>query len=86
MHVGKQTPDGTSHTTSKMEAMYFPADQKTNAEMQSATADLIFGDDNEYYIPFTNTFKYLGCHINTSITNETEIPTAFALPQIKQRH
>jgi hypothetical protein len=41
------------------EAMFIPACPMTPAEMDAATADIIFGDNN----PFTTKFKYLGLYI-----------------------
>ena len=72
MHVGSLNPDG-SRTQSKTEAMYFPATPKTPTELATAKADLIFGSNNKFYIPFTACFKYLGCCIHESLRDDEEI-------------
>jgi hypothetical protein len=62
MHVRELNEDGNHKTQSKMEAaeaMFIPACPMTPAEMDAATADIIFGDNN----PFTTKFKYLGLYI-----------------------
>jgi len=73
MHFGCLNQDGSHKTQSKTEAMYFPATKKTEAEMQEVKVDLIFGPDNQYYVPFTDTFKYLGCRFHEDLNDEQEI-------------
>jgi hypothetical protein len=47
-------------TQSKTEAaMFIPVCPMTPAEIDGITADIIFGDSNQYYIPFTTKFTYL---------------------------
>jgi hypothetical protein len=48
---------------SKTKAMYFPALPKEPDELATAKDDLISGDNNEFFIPFIDCFKYLGCRI-----------------------
>jgi hypothetical protein len=43
--------------------MYFPALPKEPDELATAKDDLISGDNNEFFIPFIDCFKYLGCRI-----------------------
>lgn len=72
MHVGEITPDG-ARTVSKTEVMYFPASPKSPEELSSAKADIVFGHNNQFYLPFADTFKYLGCRIHETLTDEVEI-------------
>jgi hypothetical protein len=73
MHVGEMNPDGTHKTTSKTEALYIPAKRLSNAEYKERTKDLIFGENDAFYVPFTDTFKYLGCQIDKSLADDKEI-------------
>jgi hypothetical protein len=74
MHVGTCDENGVHLTSSKTEeAMYFPATPRTPAELQAAKTDLVFGPNNEYYIPFTDCFKYLGCRIHENLTDDVEL-------------
>jgi len=70
MHFGQLNQDRLHKTQSKTEAMYFPVTKKTEAELQEVKADLIFGPDNQYYLPFMDTFKYLGCKIHEDLNDK----------------
>jgi hypothetical protein len=73
MHVGNLNPDGTHKTDSKTEALFIPARRMSPDAYEEATKDLIFGDNNEFYVPFTDTFKYLGAYIHKSLKDDKEI-------------
>jgi hypothetical protein len=73
MHVGELNSDGTHKTDSKTEALFIPARRLSPDAYKEATKDLIFGDNNEFYVPFTDTFKYLGSHIDKSLKDDKEI-------------
>jgi hypothetical protein len=47
----------------------------TPAELDATKADIIFCDNNQYYIPFTTKFKYLGSHITHNLKDITDIST-----------
>jgi hypothetical protein len=73
MHVGSLDPNGTRMTKSKTEAMFFPATSLSTAARTATTADIIFGDQNEYYISFTDEFQYLGSRITTNLKDIANI-------------
>jgi hypothetical protein len=73
MHVGKLKLDGTPETKSKTQAMYFPAKDISQSKLDAAQANIVFGQNNEFYIPFTNMFTYLGCHITQDLKDDTKI-------------
>jgi hypothetical protein len=73
MHVGELNPDGSHKTKSKTQAMYFPARDLSPEELETAQADITFGQNNEFYVPFTSMFTYLGCRITQDLKDETEI-------------
>ena len=73
VHVGDCDAEGKHLTGSKTEALFVPASPMTTEELAAAKADLIFGPNKEFYIPFTDCFKYLGARITESINDETEI-------------
>ena len=50
-----------------------PKLKQCTAELDAAKADLVFGDKNELYIPFTDCFKYLGSCIHESLCDDVEI-------------
>jgi hypothetical protein len=75
MHVGELNEDGNHMTQSKMELMFIHAHPMTPAELDTTTADIIFGDNNQYYIPLTTEFKYLGSHITHDLKDITDIST-----------
>jgi hypothetical protein len=52
---------------------YFPALPKEPDELATAKDDLISGDNNEFFIPFTDCFKYLGYRIHESLLDHVEI-------------
>jgi hypothetical protein len=82
MHVRELDKDSNHKTQSKMEAMFIPAHPMTPAEMDASTTVILFGDNNQYYIPFSTEFKYLGSHITPDLKDITNINTVCA----KQRH
>jgi hypothetical protein len=73
MHVGSLDPNGTRMMKSKTEAMFFPATTLSTAAHAAATADIIFGDQNQYYISFTDKFQYLGSRITTDLKDIADI-------------
>ena len=58
MHIGSLDANGNCTMSSKTEAMYFLVTPKTPAELDVIKTDLIFGDNNKFYIPFMDCF---GC-------------------------
>jgi hypothetical protein len=75
MHVREFDEDGNHKMQSKAEAMFIPACPMTPADLDAATADIIFGDNNQYYIPFTTESKYLSSHITHDLKDITDINT-----------
>jgi hypothetical protein len=73
MHVGSLDPNGTRTMKSKTEAMFFPATTISTAAHAAATTDIIFGDQNQYYISFTDEFQYLGSRITTDLKDIADI-------------
>ena len=74
MHISTHNSEGNKIKFSKTEAMYFPAKPKLMMNWKwPLPSDIIFGDNNEHFITFTNTFKYLGCQITQSLNDETKI-------------
>ena len=57
MHVGSLDANGNKTALSKTDAMYLPALPKETAELDATKADLVFGGNNEFYIPFMDCFK-----------------------------
>jgi hypothetical protein len=75
MHVRELDKDSNHKTQSKMEAMFIPAHPMTPAEMDASTTVILFGDNNQYNIPFSTEFKYLGSHITPDLKDITNINT-----------
>jgi hypothetical protein len=73
MHVGSLDANGNKTAPSKTKAMYFPTLPKEPDELATAKADLVFRDNNEFFIPFMDCFKYLGCCIHESLRDDIEI-------------
>jgi hypothetical protein len=86
VHVGSLDADGNKTAPLETKAMYFPALPKEPDELATAKADLIFGDNNEFFIPFTDCFKYLvSCCIHESLRDNVEIDYHLSLQQATQQ-
>jgi hypothetical protein len=73
MHISSLNESGNHLMELKTKAMYFPACPPTKQQLDNATADIVFGNQSQHYIPFADDFTYLGSHVNIDLKDINDI-------------